>query len=41
MPENDIGDVIEAILHLYMLFDMAEALTITENAFDAVSDFNA
>ena len=46
MPENDFGDVIEcntyleAILHLYMLFGMAEALTIPENAFEAVLDFN-
>ena len=36
MPENDFGDVIEcntyleAILHLSMLFGMAEALTIPE-----------
>ena len=35
MPENDFGDVIEcntyleAILHLSMLFGMAEAITIT------------
>ena len=42
MPENDFGDVIEcntyleAILHLSMLFGMAEALTIPENAFEAV-----
>ena len=47
MPENDFGDVIqcntylEAILHLSMLFGMAEALTIPENAFEAVLDFNA
>ena len=47
MPENDFWDVIEcntyleAILHLSMLFGMAEALTIPENAFEAVLDFNA
>ena len=47
MPENDFGDVIEcnnyleAILHFSMLFGMAEALTIPENAFEAVLDFNA
>ena len=47
MPENDFGDVIEcntyleAILHLSMLFGMAKALTIPENAFEAVLDFNA
>ena len=32
---------LEAILHLSMLFGMAEALTIPENAFEAVLDFNA
>ena len=30
-----------AILHLSMLFGMEEALTIPENAFEAVLDFNA